>query len=350
MKNKQILVFGAAGFIATYLIDELLNQGYKITATDISDDAREYYKSKGIDYVNIDITKRSDFKAIDKNGYDTVIHLAACQPANIHRNDYDARDYVNVNVIGTLNILDFCKKNRIGKIIYASSHRNTQGMWSENRAICETDGRSIKYDGEYAMFSISESAAQDCVLHYQAQYGLTGIIFRLPPVYGYGPHCEIFKDGKPLKTGFQIFVEKAMACQPLEIWGNADVGRDIIYIKDVVSAFMKAINSTTASGLFNITSGSYLSLRAQAQAISALFWGSNTKPIIIERPEKKNGIDTFLYNIDKAKLELDWSPRFTFAEMLLDYKLEMESKRYECLLNKRKEMFKLTSRKKNEIV
>ena len=342
MKSKLILVFGAAGFISTYLIDELLNQGCKVTATDISDIGREYYKNKDVRYVNVDITKKSDFEALDRSKYDAVIHLAACQPANVGQEKYDPRDYINVNVIGTLNILDFCRQNQVGKIIYASSHRNTQGLWSANKALREEDGRGIKYDGEYAMFSISESAAQDCVMHYQAQYGLTGVIFRLPPVYGYGPHTEIFKDGKPIKTGFQIFIEKAMACQPLEIWGDADVGRDIIYIKDVVSAFIKAIDNPTASGLFNITSGNYLTLRAQAQAIAAQFWGSNTQPIIIERPEKSNGMDSFLYDINKAKQTLDWSPKFTFEAMLIDYKLEMESKRYEYLLNKRKTMFQLT--------
>lgn len=342
MKNRKILVFGAAGFIATYLIDELLNQGCNVTATDISDVGREHYKNKDVRYVNIDITKKDDFEALDKEEYDAVVHLAACQPANVSQEQYDARDYINVNIIGTLNILDFCKKNQVKKIIYASSHRNTQGLWSANKAIREEDGRGLKYNGEYAMFSISESAAQDCVMHYQSQHGLTGIIFRLPPVYGYGPHTEIFKDGKPIKTGFQIFIEKAIACQPLEIWGNCDVGRDIIYIKDVVSAFLKAIDNPKASGLFNITSGNYLTLRAQAETIAALFWGSSSPPIIIERPEKSNGIDSFLYDISKARRELDWSPKYTFKDMLIDYKFEMESKRYEYLLNKRKTMFQLT--------
>ncbi|MHB0925479.1 MAG: NAD-dependent epimerase/dehydratase family protein [Gallionellaceae bacterium] len=342
MNSKNILVFGASGFIATYLIDELLNQGFKVTASDINDIGREYYKNKNVNYINVDITQKSDFEKLEQRKYDAVVHLAACQPANVGQEQYDARDYINVNVIGTLNILDFCKKNQVGKIVYASSHRNTQGLWSDNKAIREEDGRGIKYDGEYAMFSISESAAQDCVMHYQAQYGLTGIIFRLPPVYGYGPHTLIFKDGKPIKTGFQIFIEKATACQPLEIWGNADVGRDIIYIKDVVSAFIKAITNPTASGLFNITSGNYLTLRAQAEIIAKLFWGATTHPVFIERPELSNGMDSFLYDNSKAARELEWIPKFTFEDMLIDYKKEMESKRYEYLVNKRKTMFQLT--------
>ena len=346
MKINHILVFGASGFIATYLIDELLHQGFKVTASDINDVGREYYTNKNVKFINVDITRKNDFEKLERLKYDAVVHLAACQPANVGQEQYDARNYINVNVIGTLNILDFCKENEVDKIIYASSHRNTQGLWSDNKAIREDDGRKIKYDGEYAMFSISESAAQDCVMHYQAQYGLNGVIFRLPPVYGYGPHTEIFKDGKPLKTGFQIFIEKAVACQPLEIWGNGDIGRDIIYIKDVASAFIKAINKPKVSGIFNITSGNYLTLRAQAEMIAKLFWGDATNPIFIERPEMANGMDSFLYDNTKARQELDWIPNFTFEDILMDYKKELDSKRYEYLLKKRKTMFQLTKGEK----
>jgi len=343
MKNKNILVFGASGFIATYLIDELLLWGCKVTAADISDFGREYYDSKkNVRYVNIDIANRNAFTDLGETRYDAVIHLAACQPANVAHQSYDPRDYININVIGTLNILDFCLENNVERIIYASSHRNTQGLWAHNKAIREDDGRGIKYEGEYAMFSISESAAQDCILHYQAQHGLKAVTFRLPPVYGYGPHTEIFKDGKPIKTGFQIFIEKAMACEPLEIWGDADIGRDIIYVKDVVSAFIKAINNSDVSGLFNITSGHYLTLREQALTIAAQFWGADSPPIIMECPEKSNGMDSFLYDISKAKQVLDWEPKFNFEDMLIDYKKEMESKRHEYLLMKRKMMLQPT--------
>lgn len=342
MTSKQVLVFGASGFIGTYLIDELLSQGYRVTATDIGDIGRDYYENKNVRYIKLDITDERAFEVLDKSRYDAVVHLAACQPANVGHEQYDARDYISVNVIGTLNILDFCRQNQVHKIIYASSHRNTQGLWSANKAIREDDGRGIKYSGEYAMFSIAESAAQDCVTHYQTQFGLTGIIFRLPPVYGYGPHTEIFKDGRPIITGFQIFIEKAMACQPLELWGDGDVGRDIIYVKDVVSALIKAIENPTASGLFNIASGQYLTLRTQVQTIAKQFWGSSTPSEIVEIPEKSNGMDAFLYDISKAKRELDWSPRYTFEEMVIDYKKEMESKRYQYLVNKRKQLLQST--------
>ena len=338
MKNKKILVFGAAGFMGTYLIDELAKQNYDITASDINEAGEKYYKEKNIPYIYVDITKQEEFDKLPKEKFDAVLHLAAFQPANVSAKNYDPKTYINVNVIGTLNILEYCKKNDAGKIIYASSHRNTQGLWVDNKAIKEEDGRSIKYTGEYAMFSISETAAQDCVLHYAAQFGLSSIIFRLPPVYGFGPHTEIFKDGKPIKTGFQIFIENSMACKPLELWGDANKGRDIVYIKDVIDAFVKAINSTTAQGLYNITSGRYLTLREEAEAIAKVFWGDDSAPVIIERPEKNNGMDAFVYDISKAEKELGWKPQYSFEDMLQDYIKEGKDNKFGYLVEKRKTM------------
>ena len=169
MKKKKILVFGAAGFIGTYLIDELRKQNFEIVATDISPIGEQYYSEQNIPYVTLDITNMSDFDKLGKTPYDAVIHLAALQPANYSTSNYSPQDYININVNGTLNILEFCRINNVNKIIYASSHRNTSGLWHKNIAIKESDGRSQQYEGEYSLFSISESTAQDCIEYYQAR-------------------------------------------------------------------------------------------------------------------------------------------------------------------------------------
>jgi UDP-glucose 4-epimerase len=338
MKKKNIIVFGAAGFIGTYLIDELLKQNFQVIASDISEIGEMYYRENKIPYLSIDITNMVDFEKLRKMKFDAVIHLAALQPANLSEKNYDPKSYINVNVMGTLNILEFCRKNEVGKLIYACSHRNTQGLWKKDKAIREDEGRAIKHSGEYAMFSISESTAQDCIQYYSSEYGLKSINFRLPPVYGYGPHTEIFKNGRPVMTGFQTFIERAIACEPIEMWGDSSVGRDIIYVKDVVSAFIKALNNDNAQGIFNITSGRYLTLKEQVETTVKVFWGDNTKPKIVELPDKPHNMDSFLYDNSKAKRELDWIPQYSFEEMLIDYKKEMKSKRFKYLVEKRKMM------------
>ena len=259
----MILVFGAAGFIGTYLIEELLERHLSVLAVDVDDIGKIHYQRRGIPFECIDITHRDDFQRLPSEGVEAVVNLACVQPANVSRENYDPVKYFNVNVIGTLNILEYCRKCGVRKIIAAISHRNTNGLWKEGKKIREEEGRAIAFTGEYAMFSISESAAADCIEHYRQAYGQQGIIFRLPPVYGYGPHTVIFMDGRETKTGFQTFIDSVVCGEPVEIWGDPDVGRDIVYVKDVVHAFILALNSRSAEGLFNICSGRTLSLREQ---------------------------------------------------------------------------------------
>jgi UDP-glucose 4-epimerase len=340
--TKKILVFGAAGFIGAYLIDELLRLHYDVDASDIDQFGEQHCRAHGVPYFHVDITKQEEFRRLPQEEFDAVIHLAALQPATYDVARYTPRDYMNVNVAGTLNILDYCARNKARKLIYASSHRNTSGLWSRGRLISEADGRAQEYVGEYAMFGISESAAQDCVEFYRAKYGMEGIIFRLPPVYGFGPHLEIFKNGEPMKTGFQTLIENAMACRPLEVWGDGTIGRDIVYVKDVVSAFVKAICLETKGGLFNITSGYRLTLREEIETIAKVFWGDGTSPQIVDMPHKVHGMRSFAYDNSKARVELDWRPEYDFESMLIDYKREVSSDHFGFLLEKRRQMFRET--------
>ena len=332
----MIIVFGAAGFIGTYLVDQLIREGFKCTASDIDEFGKEFYEKQDIPFVRLDITDKQHFGVLPTRDIDVVVHLACVQPANLSESEYDPTAYIRVNVIGTLNILEYCRTCNVPKIIYVSSHRNTQGLWKRGRPVREEEGRAIKYSGEYALFSISETAAQDCVAHYTDQYGLQGIVLRLPPVYGYGPHTEIFKDGKPMKTGFQIFIESALEERPLEVWGDCTQGRDIVYVKDVVDALVKVVQSKTAIGLYNIASGNPLTLKEEVEEIARAFWPRRSAPKIVYRPEKPNSTEPFLYDISKAKKELGWIPKYDFRKMLVDYKTEMEKGRFDHLLEKRR--------------
>lgn len=337
----MIVVFGAAGFIGTYFVDQLVSDGFDVLAVDKCKIGEEYYNDREIPFINCDITSDKEMNKLPVKNIESVVNLACMQPANMRENAHKSTDFFKVNVIGTLNVLDYCKNIGVPKIIYLCSHRNTQGLWPKTkRAISESDGISIKYTGEYAMFSISETAASECVRHYSHQYGIQGIILRIPPVYGYGPHTEIYKEGKPIITGFKVFIEKALAGKPLEVWGNPQNGRDIIYVKDVVSAMVSAIGSNTANGLYNISSGSLLTLEEQVRTIAKIFSPDNRMPEIKYIPEKDNSIESYVYDISKSKRELNWTPRYSFEQMIIDYKNEMELGRFEFLVEKRRQMLK----------
>ena len=334
----MVIVFGAGGFIGTYLIDKLIADQTQVLACDVSELAAAYYGDRGISYATVDITQKEQFDNLPRDNIEAVVNLACIQPANVSERDYSPTEYAMVNTIGTLNILEFCRQNNVPKMIYTCSHRNTQGLWATKAGepISESDGRSILFTGDYTMFSISESAASDCVEHYTHRYGIEGIILRLPPVYGFGPHLEIFKDGKPIKTGFLALIEEAEQGRPLVLWGDPSISRDIVYVKDVVAAIVLALRRRGITGLFNISSGKRLSLQDQAECVIRVFSPPSARSEVRYQPETPHYLDPFVYDITKARDILGWEPKYAFEEMLRDYRNERDSGRFAFLIEKRK--------------
>jgi UDP-glucose 4-epimerase len=247
--------------------------------------------------------------------------------------DFDPVNYVKTNTIGVLNILKWCVENEIPKFIHVCSHRSVISNWLIGK---EDAPYNIDHNSPFAEFAVSEMAAIEMINCYRVKRAVKGVILRIPSVFGYGPHLEGYQDGKYQKTGFQIFIENAMSGKSIEIWGNPKAARDIIYVKDVVGAIIKAMISDQADGLYNIASGKLLSLEDEVHAINLIFSPGKPKKIIY-RPKKPNGIESCAYNIDKARKDLDWMPLYSFRQMLVDYKKEMNSGRFKFLVDMRKQ-------------
>ncbi|MBS1652580.1 MAG: NAD(P)-dependent oxidoreductase [Bacteroidetes bacterium] len=335
----MIIVTGATGFIGFYLVNQLHLEGFKVIAVDNSGfEEAEYFKKNEIDFIQLDITKEEEFSKLPTQGVEALINLACVQPANMPKEHYDPAKYVSVNILGVTNIFKYCQKNNIKKVLHTISHRNVQGLWEKGEVITEQSPRAIKFTGKFSMFSISESAAADIIEYFNQDYGMNGIIFRLPSVFGYGHHESFFENGKVVKTGLGVFIENAAKGESFEIWGDKDKGRDVVYVKDVVSAIILAIKSKNAKGMYNIASGKKLSLQQQVDDVIKVFSPKNNQSKIVYKPEKSNSIDPCVYDISKAERELGWTPKFSFQEILIDYKKEMESGKWEFLLGRKKRM------------
>lgn len=333
----RVLVTGATGFIGAYCVDELLKRGDKVIATGRDREGLEYYRHNSVDSHYLDVTNEADFEKIPDIEIDAVIHSAGLVPSNVHESDYDPRKYVSSNTLGTLNVLEFCRKRNIKTILYTHSHSDVEGHWDSGRAISSDAVRSISYVGDHSAYIISKNAAVDFISHYQEQHSIRGIIFRLPPVYGYGPHTEIFKDGKYLRTGFGRFLDAARSGEPIEIWGDSEMGRDIVSVRDVADAAYMAIHTESARGIYNIASGERLTLEREVDEIVRAFSPADMKAKIIHRKDKKNSIRPFLYDISKARSDFGYSPSRSFKDILLDYKLEEQKGRLNFLIKHKRE-------------
>lgn len=327
----MVIIIGATGFIGMYTVERFLKEGKEVFATGRNPHTVQRLKEWGVPCVPLDISQKKDFEKLPKENVEAVLLLGGLLPANCKvdiSKDENADDYIRINVIGTINTLEYCRQNGIKKIISCSSYADVAGAWKKGKALKETEPRNYKLSGDHAVYVISKNAANDIIEYYNQQHGMQGAVFRLPPVYGVGPHGSIYVDGKPYKSGIQTFIEKAEKGEPIEIWGDPHISRDIIYVKDVAEAFVKAVQSEKTKGLYNMTSGTELELEEQVKAVIEVF-GGEKKSEIIYRPDKPNNTPSFLFDMSKAKRDFGFVPQYTsYVEMMKDYKKELASGRW----------------------
>lgn len=336
----MVIVIGATGFIGLYTVEALIKRGYDVLATGNKNKASsEYLKMLGAKYVSLDITNEDDIKKLPVKGVQGVILLAGLLPANSTVNldiDENALEYIKINTIGTINILEYCRKNGIKKLISTTSYADVFKSWEKNKALKEDEPRNFLYTGDHAAYVISKNAATDMIKYYNYQHKLAGCIFRLPPVYGVGPHDVIYDNGKRKKSGITIFIENALNGKPIEVHGDPNISRDIIYVKDVATAFVNAIESDRAKGLYNMTSGVGLTLEDQVKTVINIFSKDKISEIVY-KPEIKNSTPSYLFDMSKAKEDLNFVPEYSdYEKMMKDYKCELESGRFDFFIESRK--------------
>src|SRR4051812_8953161 len=97
----MIIVTGATGFVGFYLVNQLQAEGFKVLAADIGGlEEAEYFRKIGVDFIQLDITRESEFEKLPRSGVEALVNLACVQPANMPDEVYDPAKYVSVNVLG----------------------------------------------------------------------------------------------------------------------------------------------------------------------------------------------------------------------------------------------------------
>lgn len=332
----MIIVIGATSFIGVHTVTELVYQGCEVLVTGRKNRFKDYYDKLGVKYVNLDLCNSEDFEYLPREGVEGVILLAGLLPANVPINldkDENAADYFRINVIGTINVLEYCRKNRIQRVISTCSYADVRNAWSGEKAITEKEPRNFIYTGDHAVYVISKNAANDVLEYYNQQHGMKNAWFRFPTVYGVGPHGSLFVNGTYLKSGFQIFMEKAEKAEDITIFGNPNMSRDVAYVKDVAHAFYLAIKSPNTYGLYNMTSGRGVSLQEQAEVIRDVFGPADgRKSRILYEPAIKNNTPSYLFSMEKAKRDFGFVPQFSdFRAMMVDYKNDLDRNLYKDL-------------------
>lgn len=334
----MVIIIGASSFIGVHTVAKFLSEGCKVAVTGRNNKFKSHYDKLGVDYFNLDLSNKDDFEQLPKEDIDGVVLLAGLLPANAEV-DLDkgenAADYFRVNVLGTINVLEYCRKNSIKRVISACSYADVRKAWSKGRAITENEPRNFSYKGDHAVYVISKNAANDVMEYYNQQHGMKNAWFRFPPVYGAGPHGSLFVNGKIYKSGLQIFMDNAAEGKDICVYGDSTISRDVVSVKDVARAYYQAMFSEKTYGLYNITSGRGVTLQEQAEVIAEVFHAEGKpKSKVVYLPEKPNNSVSYLFSIEKASRDFGYQPRFAdFKAMMTDWKNDMDNNLYRELFH-----------------
>jgi len=271
----KIAVTGGSGFVGSNLIKKLGALGSVIVNLDISD--------------GIDIADWDKIKNIEK--FDLLFHLAA--KTFVPESYKNPKDLYYTNIIGTLNILELCRKFS-AKVIFASSY-----IYGLPKYLPIDEKHPVQGFNPYAQ---SKIIGEELCEGYNRDFGLSVIIIRPFNIYGPGqnPNFLIPLMIKQAKDG-SIFLK------------NSKPKRDFIYIDDVVDAYIKCMEYNDSSfEIFNIGYGRSYSVKEITELVVKKF--NHEISISFTEESRKSEIMNTVANISKAKSILGWKPKISLDE------------------------------------
>tara|TARA_A100001011_G_C14321973_1_gene851226 strand:- start:12424 stop:13413 length:990 start_codon:yes stop_codon:yes gene_type:complete len=287
----RYLVTGGAGFIGSNLVEALLKKGHSVRIVDnFSSGSQNNIKNfkKKIKILNHDISKDSNKLSKFFSKVDVVIHLAGI--ADIVPSIQNPKRYYEVNVTGTLNILQAANKANVKKFLYAAS-ASCYGI-PKKYPTKETENLNPQYP-----YALSKVLGEKLVIHWAKVYQMPNVSLRFFNVYG--PRSRT--------TGaygavFGVFLAQKLKKKPLTIVGNGQQTRDFIHVYDLVDALIKISKSNIKQDVFNLGGGKEVSVNTIANIIGG-------KKIKI--PKRPGEPDRSLADISKIKSKINWKPKIT---------------------------------------
>lgn len=330
---KKVIVFGATGHLGAYTVDYLKDNlnldEFELIAIGRKD--TNFYNKLGITYCQVDVTKKEQFERLPKDNVYAVICFVGIMPAAME--GYNPYKYIDINIKGMLNVLEYCRENSVDRIMFTQTEADLAGHWGRNVIIKPDMQRKFLYKGNYSLYVISKCTAVDLIESYYQNYGIKRFIFRLPTVYHYRPNPYFFKDGKKIMLGYRQIIDKAIKGEPIEMWGDPTLAKDIVYVKDFAQMIYKAILTDKDGGIYNVGTGKGVTLEDQINGIIEVFSPDNNKSKIIACPNKTDS-RSFIMDIENAKNDLGYEPKYGYIDYLRDFKKEMELNRFVELWDK----------------
>lgn len=298
----KALVTGGAGFIGSNICRRLLDEGWSVTVLDsfLSGYRRNLDELPGIRLVEGDVRDPAAVAdAID--GSETVFHLAAS--VGNKRSVDDPIGDAEINLIGTIRLLEAARRTNVRKIVISSS----AAIFGELKTLPIDENHPIDPDSPYG---VSKLAEEKVGLAYAKLYGFEVVCLRYFNVYGPNQRFDAYGNVIP------IFVFKILAAEPITIFGDGDQTRDFVNVRDIVQANLKAAAASGVSGAFNIGSGTRISVNELVRTLKAVM---PEKIEVIYTDPRPFDVRDSLADTSAAGRAFGYRPNVTMAEGLEEY-------------------------------
>lgn len=288
----KVLVLGGGGFMGSAISSELVLAGHDVRIFEKARVKRENVAHilGRVEWLEGDFTNEKNIKEA-LYGVEVVIHaISTTLPKT--SNDNPAYD-ISTNVVPTLNLLDAARLNGVKRVIFFSSGGTVYGI-PQKTPVSEDHPTD-----PVCSYGIQKLAIEKYLGLFNHLYGLDYVILRVANPYG------PFQDPTAAQGAVMVFLYKVMAGEPIEIWGDGSVTRDYLYVSDVASAVMRAMDYAGGCRIFNIGSGKGLTLNELIRAIEKV---AGKKAVVRFTPSRRFDVPVNILDITRAGKELLWAP------------------------------------------
>ena len=304
------MITGAAGFIGSSLADDLLAKGFSIMGIDNFDsfytrDIKETNISNALKHNLYSFQEGDirDMKFLDScfSGFrpDIIIHLAA--KAGVRPSIKDPASYYDVNVNGTLNMLEAMRKNKIGRMLFASS----SSVYGNNKKIPFAESDNV--DFPVSPYAASKKACELLCHTYHHLFDMDIFCLRFFTVYGPRQRPDL---------AINKFTRALLNDEPITLFGDGSTSRDYTHISDILQGIGQAMENLKGFGIFNLGESNAISLK---ELVALLENSTGKKADIKYLPMQDGDVLRTFADISRAKSVLGYNPVVNIADGISNY-------------------------------
>lgn len=295
----KVLVTGGAGFIGSHVVEALLAAGHSAVVVDDLSTGRRAHLPPAVPLIEMDIRDSGLAEVFARERPDGVSHHAA--QVDVRRSVADPLGDADINVRGSLNVLEAARRAGVRRFVYASTGG---AVYGEPEYLPVDERHPVN---PLSPYGVSKHTVEHYLYLYRQNFGLESVVLRYPNVYG--PRQNAHGEAGVVA----IFASRLLRGEPVTIFGDGEQTRDFTYVSDCARANVLALANPAAAGLYNLGTGQATSINEICAALQAL----TGAPAAVQHSPAKVGETRFIcLAAGRARAELGWQPEFSLADGL----------------------------------